>query len=146
MLAPRINGLYRRRTSALLVLQMIDVAMLVLIGLILNFWVVIGLIVIWQLAATVSRPIRQTYLNGMIPSEQRATILSFDSLMSSAGGIVAQPALGRAADVWNYAVSYLFSAAVSACALPFLYRARQLAAPADTATAATDEPEAQPSR
>jgi MFS family permease len=146
MVAPRISGLYRRRTSALLVLQMIDVGMLVLIGLILNFWVVIGLIVIWQLAATVSRPIRQTYLNGMIPSEQRATILSFDSLMSSAGGIVAQPALGRAADVWNYAVSYLFSAAVSACALPFLYRARQLAAPADTATAATDEPKAQPSR
>ncbi|MEV4707039.1 hypothetical protein [Actinoplanes sp. NPDC049316] len=38
-------------------------------------------------------PVRQAYLNGMIPSRQRATILSFDSLMSSAGGVVAQPAL-----------------------------------------------------
>ena len=70
----------------------------------------------------------------MIPSDQRATILSFDSLFSSAGGIVAQPALSRSADVWGYPVSYLFSAAGSALALPFLWRARQLADSADTAT------------
>ena len=31
----------------------------------------------------------------MIPSQQRATILSFDSLIDNAGGIVAQPALGK---------------------------------------------------
>src|SRR5215204_1955463 len=146
LLVPRVRRLYRRRTSALLVLQTINIAMLVLIGLIGSFWVVIALIVVWQLAATASLPIRQVYLNGMIPSEQRATILSFDSLMSSAGGIVIQPALGRAADVWNYAVSYLFSAAISACALPFLFRARQLAAPADTASSPTDRPQAQPSK
>jgi MFS family permease len=125
---------------------MINIAMLVLIGLIASFWVVIALIVVWQLAATASLPIRQAYLNGMIPSEQRATILSFDSLMSSAGGVVIQPALGRTADVWNYAVSYLFSAAISACALPFLFRARQLAAPADTASSPTAQPQAQPSK
>jgi MFS family permease len=146
LLVPRVRRLYRRRTSALLILQMINIAMLVLIGLIGSFWVVIALIVVWQLAATASLPIRQAYLNGMIPSEQRATILSFDSLMSSSGGIVIQPALGRAADVWNYAVSYLFSAAISACALPFLFRARQLAAPADTASSPTDQPQAQPSK
>ena len=49
----------------------------------------------------------------MIPSRQRATILSFDSLMTSAGGVWAQPALGRAADVWGYAPTYLISAAIS---------------------------------
>jgi hypothetical protein len=59
---------------------------------------------------------------------------------------VVQPALGRAADVWNYAVSYLFAAGISACALPFLFRARQLAAPADTASATTDEHRDQPSK
>jgi MFS family permease len=146
LLAPRVRSLYRRRTSALILLQIIDIAMLVLIGLIARFWVVIALIVVWQLAGTISRPIRQTYLNGMIPSAQRATILSFDSLMSSAGGIVVQPALGRAADVWNYSVSYLFSAAISGCAVPFLFCARQLAARADTASSPTDPRQAQPSR
>ena len=47
----------------------------------------------------------------MIPSQQRATILSFDSLIDNAGGIVAQPALGKSADVWGYPTSYLISAA-----------------------------------
>jgi hypothetical protein len=71
----------------------------------------------------------------MIPSEQRATILSFDSLLYNAGGMVAQPALGKSADVWGYQVSYLFSAATSALALPFIARARRLNAPADRETA-----------
>ena len=57
-----------------------------------------GLLVIWGLSFAIEMPIRQTYINGIIPSQQRATVLSFDSLMSSAGGVVAQPALGRVAD------------------------------------------------
>jgi len=32
-------------------------------------------------------PVRQAFVNGLIPSEQRATVLSFDSLMGSAGGV-----------------------------------------------------------
>ena len=62
---------------------------------------------VWGLLFAATMPIRQAYLNGMIPSRQRATILSFDSLMGSSGGVWAQPALGRAADVWGYAPSYL---------------------------------------
>lgn len=133
LLTPMIRGRFRRRTSALLILQVANVVMLALIGVIGSFWAAVGFIVVWGLAAAASRPIRQAYLNGMIPSQQRATILSFDSLMTSAGGIVAQPALGRSADVWSYQVSYLFSALGSAIALPFLLRARTLAHPADQA-------------
>jgi len=78
-------------------------------------------------------PIRQAYLNGLIPSAERATILSFDSLMGSAGAAVAQPLLGRAADAWSYAASYLVTAAVQLGALPFLILARRENAPSDTA-------------
>ena len=95
-----------------------------MIGLIGNFWMVVAAITISGLAESASRPIRQAYLNGMIPSQQRATILSFDSLIDNAGGIVAQPALGKSADVWGYPVSYLLSAAGTALALPFIARAR----------------------
>ena len=73
-------------------------------------------------------------MNGMIPSRQRATILSFDSLMSSTGGVWAQPVLGRAADVWGYAPSYLLSAGIAALALPFVALSRRQNAPADTVT------------
>jgi len=102
---------------------------------------VVAFIVIWALVGAASRPIRQAYLNAMIGSAQRATILSFDSLMTSAGGVVAQPALGRSADVWGYPVSYLFSAAGSALSLPFLVVARRLASQADTEPALPPEPE-----
>jgi hypothetical protein len=68
-------------------------------------------------------PIRQAYINGIIPSQQRATVLSFDSLMASASGVVAQPALGRVADLGGYPQAYVVGAAVQLTALPFLYLA-----------------------
>jgi len=77
------------------------------------------------------RPIRQAYLNGEIPSEQRATVLSFDALMASAGGVVSQPALGRVADVWSYGTSYVVSGAVAVLALPFVFLARRENAESD---------------
>ena len=76
-------------------------------------------------------PIRQAYLNALIPSRQRATILSFDSLMSSSGGVWAQPVLGRSADLWGYGTSYLVGAGISALAIPFLRLSRRYGASAD---------------
>ena len=96
------------------------------------FAAVIALIVVWGLLFAAEMPIRQAYINGMIPSKQRATILSFDSLMSSTGGVWAQPVLGRAADVWGYAPSYLLSAGIAALALPFIWLSRRERDPADT--------------
>jgi MFS family permease len=134
LLTPWIRRAFKRRTSALLILEALAVAMLALIGLIGNFWVVVVLITLWGLVGFAGGPIRQAYLNGMIPSQERATILSFDSLINSTGGIVAQPLLGKSADVWGYQVSYLLSAAGSALALPFIARARRLNSPADLDT------------
>jgi MFS family permease len=130
--APRIRGLFRRRTSALIVIAVLNVVTLGLMGLVENFWAVIGFVVVWGLLFAAAMPIRQTYLNGLIPSRQRATILSFDSLMGSSGGVWTQPVLGRAADVWGYAPSYLLGAGISALAVPFLALSRRENAPADT--------------
>ena len=132
MAAPRIRKRFHRRTSALIVLAVLNVVTLGLIGLVANFWAVLGLIVVWGLLFAATMPIRQAYLNGLIPSRQRATILSFDSLMGSAGGVWTQPVLGRAADVWGYAPSYLFGAGISVLAVPFLALSRREKAPADT--------------
>ena len=104
-----------------------------------SFWAVIGLIVVWGLLFAATMPIRQTYLNGLIPSRQRATILSFDSMMGSTGGVWAQPVLGRAADVWGYAPSYLLASGISALALPFLALSRQQNAPADTVESVVED-------
>jgi MFS family permease len=146
--APWIRQRFRRRTSALIVTAGLSAITLALIGLIENFWVVLGLIVVWGLLFAATLPIRQAYLNGLIPSRQRATILSFDSLMGSTGGVWAQPVLGRAADVWGYGPSYVLGAAISATAVPFLALSRRENAPADTLEAselqAAPEPEPEP--
>jgi MFS family permease len=130
--APRIRRLFHRRTSALIATAGLSVITLGSIGIVTSFWAVIGLIVAWGLLFAATMPIRQTYLNGLIPSRQRATILSFDSMMTSTGGVWTQPLLGRAADVWGYAPSYLIGAGISALALPFLALSRRQNAPADT--------------
>jgi MFS family permease len=129
--ASRIGGLFRRRTTALILMAGLSAASIGAMGLVQNFWVVLALVVVWGLLFAAVMPIRQTYINGLIPSEQRATVLSFDSLMSSSGGVVVQPALGRAADAWGYGPSYVIGAGISALALPFLVLSRRQNAPAD---------------
>jgi hypothetical protein len=69
--------------------------------------------------------LRQAYVNGLVPSEQRATVLSFDSLMGSGGGVAIQPVLGRTADVWGYPASYIGCAIFQALAIPFVWHARR---------------------
>jgi len=142
--APWIRRRFRRRTSALIGTAGLSVITLGLIGIIESFWAVIVLIVVWGLLFAASMPIRQTYLNGLIPSQQRATVLSFDSLMASSGGVWAQPALGRAADVWGYAPSYVIGAGISALALPFLVLSRRQNAPADTVEVADTQASSRP--
>ncbi|HET6531729.1 MAG TPA: MFS transporter, partial [Actinoplanes sp.] len=131
LINPRIRSWFRRRTDMILTMEVVTVAAVLLIALVPSFWTVLVLIVLWGLAGAALAPVRQAYLNGMIPSRQRATILSFDSLMSSTGGVVAQPVLGRSADAWGYPVSFGLSAAVSALSLPFIWLARREKAPAD---------------
>ena len=61
-------------------------------------------------------------------------MLAFDNLMGSAGGVIAQPALGRVADVNGYGASYVVAAALQALSLPFVFLARRERAPSDPIT------------
>src|SRR5512133_1937881 len=99
--AARVRLLFRRRTTAILAGLLIEGGLLALLGVTTGFWVAVGLLVLWGLTAAAALPIRQAYMNGLIPSEQRATVLSFDNLLGSSGGVVIQPALGTVADVWS---------------------------------------------
>ncbi|MGH2923129.1 MAG: MFS transporter, partial [Solirubrobacterales bacterium] len=130
--APRIRRLFKRRTSALILMAGVNTAALALMGLIEVFWVVLSLTIVWGLIFAATVPIRQTYINGMIPSNQRASILSFDSMMASSGGVWAQPPLGKAADAWGYPSSFAISSAITVFALPTLWLSRRQNSPADT--------------
>jgi MFS family permease len=131
--APRIRALFRKRTTAIVLATVASSVILLLLGLTSFFWTALVLLVGWGLLFAATMPIRQAYLNDMIPSQQRATVLSFDSLMGSSGGVVIQPVLGRAADVYSYATSLVIGGVIELLAVPFLLLSRREGSPADTA-------------
>jgi MFS family permease len=138
--AARIGQLFGRRTSALLATAALTTAMIAAIGVAESFAAVLGLTLAWGLLFAATMPIRQAYLNALIPSRERATILSFDSLMGSTGGVWGQPVLGRAADVWGYGPLYLPAARISVLALPFFALSRRHEPGADTPARASAQP------
>jgi MFS family permease len=140
--APRIRGLFRKRTTALIGGTVATCVVMALLGLVGSFWLALLLLALSGLLFSAMLPIRQAYLNDMIPSKQRATVLSFDSLMGSSGGVVIQPALGKAADVWSYGTSFVVASAFQLIAVPFLMLSRRERVPADTAVGDAPAPTA----
>jgi MFS family permease len=125
LIVSRVRRLFGRRTSALLIGGVLNVVLLILLGLTGSFYVALLLLAAWAFVFAIESPLRQAFMNGLIPSEQRATVLSFDNLMASAGGVVAQPALGRVSDVNGYGAAYVVSAGIMVLALPFVVLARR---------------------
>jgi MFS family permease len=128
---PWVRRLFKRRTDALILASVLTAALLALIGLTTSFVLALALMTAWCLIFAMESPLRQAFINGLIPSQQRATVLSFDSLIGSTGGVVAQPVLGRTADAFGYPASYVVSAGIQALALPFVLLARRENAASD---------------
>ncbi|MEC5190831.1 MFS family permease [Arthrobacter sp. MP_M7] len=146
-LAPRVRRLVRRRTTVMIMSSVAGSLILVALGSSRVFWVALVLLTVWALVSSAGTPVRQAYLNDMIASKQRATVLSFDSLMGSSGGVAVQPLLGRAADVYGYAASLAIGGIIELIAVPFLLASRRQRNPADQAIvpASGTNPDAQPS-
>lgn len=131
ILVPYARRVFRRRTDALVLGTVMTVLLLVVIAMTTSFAIALVLLAGWALLFAIEGPLRQAFINGIIPSDQRATVLSFDSFMGSIGGAVAQPGLGRVADVYGYGASYLVAGAIQALAIPFTIRARMHRAASD---------------
>lgn len=131
LVVPWVRRFFTRRTDILVLGGIAEVVLLALLGLMPVFWIAVVVLAAWAMIGALSMPVRQSFINGLIPSDQRATVLSFDSLVGSAGGVVAQPALGRVADVGGYAASYIVAAGVQALAVPFIVLARRERAHSD---------------
>ncbi len=136
LLVGRVRRLFSRRTGAVALNVVVGGLLLVGMALVGSFWLALVLVAAWSMLNAMVTPLRQSFINGSIPSAQRATVLSFDSLMGSSGGVVVQPVLGRVADVAGYASSYLVAAAVNVVALPFVLLARREHAASDPIEAA----------
>lgn len=143
LIVPYVGKVFRRRTTVLLVGSAASAAALALMGIVPIFWIVLALLTIWSIVFAATTPIRQSYINGLIPSKQRATVLSSDNLLTSSGGVIFQPALGKAADIWGYPIAYILCAGVQILALPFLLLASRVKAKSDVIT---EEPKIAPKK
>lgn len=132
LLVPYFRKIFKTRTSLILTAAIIETSLFIGMGLTANFWVLILLLVVWSLLFAATVPVRQAFINSLIPSSQRATILSFDSMIGSSGGVVFQPVLGKVADVWSYSASYLVCGIINTFAWPFILLAKKEKEKADT--------------
>ncbi|HWS58046.1 MAG TPA: MFS transporter, partial [Actinotalea sp.] len=132
LLAPRVRRGLGRRTTVLLGSCGASAILLALLGVVDAFVPAVLLLVAWGVSDAAAEPVRRALLNDLIESPERATVLSVDSLVASAGGVVLQPTLGRVADGWGYGASYLVAGAVQMLALPLLVLTRRTSADADT--------------
>ncbi|PXA67215.1 MFS transporter [Cryobacterium arcticum] len=144
VLAPRIRTLFAKRTSTVIGASLLSVITLVALGLNSLFWLAIVLLMVWGFVFAVAEPVRQAYLNDMIPSKQRATVLSFDSLFGSLGGVFIQPALGRSADAWGYGTSLVLGGLVELVGIPIMLASRRQHDPADSVRERATPAEASP--
>jgi MFS family permease len=126
-----VGSAFPRRTSFLVFGSVLSALALALLGLGASFWGALALLGVWAMVFSATTPVRQAFINGLIPSPERATVLSSDNLLGSLGGVVLQPALGRVADAWGYSASYVVAAGLDILALPFILLARRQGAPSD---------------
>ena len=79
----------------------------------------------------VMMPVRQAYLHQETASENRATVVSFDAMVSSVGGVGGQIGLGAVSDARSFSSGYVVGGALTAFAMPVLWRLRNLGGSAD---------------
>jgi MFS family permease len=85
------------RTTLLLWGTAVTSAASVMVGLASSFLVALPALLLVTASLGVMGPVRQSYFHHVIPTEQRATVISFDSMVSGLGGAGGQSALGAIA-------------------------------------------------
>lgn len=101
------------------------------VGLAGNFPVALAFLLLTALAMGVQMPVRQAFIHAMVPSDERATVVSFDSMISGVGGVAGQAGLGVYSERQGYAAGYVAAGAMVALAAPFVIAARRLRPDAD---------------
>jgi MFS family permease len=125
-LVERLTRFCGRRTTMLLGASVVYALTAIGVGLADSFWVAVSFYLVGSAASGVFSPVNQAYLHAVIPSEQRATVLSLSSLAASAGSMGGQAGLGWLAASRSLGTGYLAGGIVSALAIPWILAMRRL--------------------
>lgn len=120
-----------RRTTLLLFAAVTFSVASIGVGLATSFPVALGFLMASSVAIGVQGPVRQTFIHGIAPTQQRATVLSFDAMLSGGAGVIGQTALGGYAEDQGYGPAYVVGGAFVILATPFILAARRMKSSAD---------------
>jgi MFS family permease len=120
-----------RRTTLLLGAAAVETCAAVALGLVSSFWAALPALLLVTGAMGVTSPVRQAYLHQLVPSEQRATVVSFDSMVSNTGGVAGQIGLGALGESRSIGSAFVVGGLATALALPLIGRLRAIGGPAD---------------
>jgi len=120
-----LSRVVRTRTGLLMLSVAVQAALVVACGLLTNFYVVVALYLLYGVAIGLAMPVKQAYLNAHIPSAQRATILSLDSMFGNLGGVIGQGAWGRVAKVRSIGMAWAYSGLTLLLGIPLYWIARR---------------------
>jgi MFS family permease len=126
-----VSRTFQRRTSVIVAATCLQAAALVASGLMHSFVPAVACYLISAIAGGMGSPVRQSMLNANIPSAQRATIISLDSLFGDLGSGLGQTGWGKLADARGIGTSWVAGGAFLLAGLPFIWRARRSAGSAD---------------
>ncbi len=131
----------RRRTTILLTSSAVLSATMVATGVVQRFWVTVPIFLLGAVVAGILQPVRQTYLHHSIPTSERATLVSFDSLVGSLGSIGGQVGLGFLSQERSVPAGFVVGGLATVLSLPIFGRLRALREPADLIVAESPERE-----
>jgi MFS family permease len=134
----------RRRTTILLAGSALMTTTMVATGAIRSFWITVPIFLLGAVAAGVIQPVRQTYLHQSIPTSERATLVSFDSLVGSLGSVGGQTGLGYLSQERSIPAGFVIGGLTTILTLPIFGRLRALNEPADRIEAGAPETEVAP--
>jgi MFS family permease len=124
LVAP-LSRVVRTRTGLLMVSVAAQAVLAVACGLLTNFFVVVSLYLLYGVAIGLALPVKQAYLNAHIPSAQRATIISLDSMFASSGGVLGQTAWGWVARTRSIGTAWAWSGLTLLLGIPLYWLARR---------------------
>lgn len=116
-----------RRTTLLLWAGSIFSVAMIGVGLANAFVPALALLFLSGVALGVQMPVRQAYVHQVVPSEQRATVVSFDSMISGGGGVVGQAGLGALAERRGYSAGYIVGGLAALVSVPIVWLVRRRA-------------------
>lgn len=120
-----VTRLCGRRTTVFLWAGSALSVSLVGVGAVTDFVPAVALLFVGGMAIGLQSPVRQAFVHQVVPTSQRATAVSFDSMLTGGASVGGQTGLGALAERQGFSAGYIVGGIATLVALPLLVLTRR---------------------